>query len=114
MTPREYCAEHHISSTEFINRVREVAPKYHKSTNAMVNNPDYGVTLRQFVVRHMKGKQENRTNPCRIQFRVTQAQKERLTRAMDVMSYATMQDLMTFIVNAFLSNLEKETERRTA
>lgn len=114
MTPREYCAKHHISSTEFINRVREVAPKYHKSTNAMVNNPDYGVMLRPFVVRHIKGKPEHRVNPCRIQFRCTAAQKERLTRAMDVMSYATMQDLMTFVVNAFLDKVESETERRTA
>ncbi len=114
MNPKAYCQEHNIPTREFIAKVKEIAPKYCKSTHCMASNADYGVMLRPVVVRHIKGKPENRRNPYRVQFRVTQAQKERLTRAMDVMSYATMQDLMTFVVNAFLSDLEKETERRTA
>ena len=114
LNPKSYCQEHNIPTREFIAKVKEIAPKYSKETHCMASNPDYGVCLRPVVVRHIKGKPEHRVNPCRIQFRCTAAQKERLTRAMDVMSYATMQDLMTFLVNAFLSGLEKETERRTA
>ena len=114
MNPKSYCQEHNIPTREFIAKAKEIAPKYCKETHCMASNPDYGVCLRPVVVRHIKGKPERRVNPCRIQFRCTAAQKERLTRAMDVMSYATMQDLLTFVVNAFLSDLEKETERRTA
>lgn len=109
MNPRKYCAEHRIKTSEFIRRVQEVAPKYSKSTNSMVNNVDYGVMLRPFVVRYIRGKPENRRNPCRVQFRVTAAQRARLTRAMDVLSCATVQDFMTFVLNGFLERLEKET-----
>ena len=114
MNLRDYCQKNGMTTAEFVERAREVAPKFSKVTFCMCQNREYGVMLRPVVVRHIKGKPENRRNPCRVQFHVTQAQKERLTRAMDVMSYATMQDLMTFVVNAFLSDLENETERRTA
>lgn len=114
MNLRDYCQKNGMSTAEFVERAREVAPKFSKVTFCMCQNREYGVMLRPVVVRHIKGKPEHRKLPCEVHFRVTQAQKERLTRAMDVMSYATMQDLMTFVVNAFLSDLEKETERRTA
>ena len=113
MDLRAWCVKHHKSTAEFCEYIHPIAPKFSKIQFSMVCNRDYGVTLRPSVARYLHGP-ENRRNPCRVQFRVTQAQKERLTRAMDVMSYATMQDLMTFVVNAFLSDLEKETERRSA
>lgn len=110
MQPSELCAKYNLSSREFIERVQEVAPKYSKATNCMANNLEYGVMLRPFVTAHIRGKPENRRLPCRVQFRVTQRQRERLTAAMDVMNYATMQELIAFIVNGFLDKLDDEVD----
>ena len=111
MNPKAYCQEHNMPTALFVARAREVAPKYSKITHSMASNPDYGVVLRPAVARHIRGVVEHRRNPCRVQFRVTQANRARLTAAAAEMGCATMQDLMTRIVTEFLARREKESRR---
>lgn len=110
MTPKEYCQKTGMKSTEFIAKVREIAPKYHKSTNAMVNNPDgYGVALKPFVWRYVRGEQKARKLPRRAQFRCSDELLARLTWAKELLGYSTIQEILHFIVKRFLDELEKET-----
>lgn len=113
MNLREWCIKHHKSTAEFCEYIHPIAPKFSKIQFSMVCNPDYGVTLRPSVAQYLR-EPDTRKTPCRVQFRVTEAQKARLTRAMEVMSCATVQEFMAHVLNMFLDDLDKEEERRTA
>lgn len=98
MNPKDWCAAHDVTTRDFVERVRQIAPKYSKVTHSMASNTDYGVTLSPAVVRHIKGKPENRRLPCRISFRLSEGVMASLTALRDAEGFATNQDYMTHIV----------------
>ena len=114
MNPKAYCITHNIPTTDFIKRVREVAPKYSKSTHRMASNTDYGVMLRPDVARHILGKKENRKLACQLTYRVTEGFRERLTAVKEALNLGTMQEVISFAVNRLVEDIEAEIKNAAA
>lgn len=107
MDLRAWCVKHHKSTAEFCEYIHPIAPKFSKIQFSMVCNRDYGVTLRPSLAQYMR-EPENRVNPCRVQFRVTPAQKERLTQLKELLDVPTIQDVMICVLKVFFAQLDKE------
>ena len=107
MNPKAYCIQHGIATVDFIKKAQTVAPKYSKVTHCMASDPKYGVMLRPSVANHIKGKTERRKNPCRLSFRCAESLLTRFTEARETLGFDTNQQALLFMVNWFLSEMEK-------
>lgn len=108
MNPKIYCIKNGVSSAEFIRRMQTKFPKYSKAAHCMASNPArYGVALTPAASRHVTGRKENRSLPCRVSFRCSPLTLERLTRCRELLGFGTYQETMLFIVTWFLREMEK-------
>lgn len=114
MNPKAYCIAYDIKTADFIEKVREVAPKYSKVTHCMASDSKYGVVLRPCVVRHVRGNKENRTLPCQFTYRTTEGFKARLTAVREALCLGTMQELIGYAVSRLVDEVEADMKKAAA
>lgn len=107
MNPKSYCIQHGVATADFIKKAQAVAPKYSKVTHCMASDPKCGVMLRPEVANHITGKPERRKNPCRLSFRCAEGLLHRFSEAREALGFETNQQALLFMVNWFLSEMEK-------
>ena len=91
MNPKAYCIEKHISTAEFVSKAQEVAPKYTKVQHSMASNPETGVVLAPFVVRHIRGAQPVRKKAYQFTFRMDGNGNDEFNKARDVFGHSKQQ-----------------------
>lgn len=82
--PIDYIIAHELTTNQFIEHMQTVFPKYCKASNSMCNRgEEYGVSLSPKAVRWLTGGKpaENRTKPCRYNFRLLEVDGDLFTRA---------------------------------
>ena len=105
MNPKAYCAEHGISTGEFVKRMQAAgAPKYSKITHCMASNRDYGVTLRTDVARNagVSPRRPNRKNANGIYFRLNDADYAAFLRAMEKNGHGTTQEAGAYAAKRYI------------
>ena len=108
INPKIHCQKNGMETLFFIGKANEVAPLFDSIAFHYCSDPDYGVQLRESVAKHIRGENpDRRKNPNRIQFRCTDDMKQRIIRAMDICSCATIQEIMMLATKMFLYEIEK-------
>lgn len=108
MNPKIWCIKNNVPGPAFIREMQKKYPKYSKAAHSLASRPyETGITLTASAGRYIGGKKENRTLPCRVSFRLSERNRERLTWAKELLSFSTDQALMDYIVAWFLREMEK-------
>lgn len=111
---KQFREERGISQPEAARAIRDFYPGMDKPLLSKVENPDkYGIRLvngaEQALIDAFATtavnvrKPDKRRKPKRIQCRMSQAQYERLQRALNAAGYDTMQDGIEAIINEWLN-----------
>lgn len=88
-------------------------PKAQRAGISLAENSEVsGVTYTAKYKRVFKAlagvKEPKRKKPCGVRLRCTEADRARLTRAMALLDFDTMQDFLEFVVFRFVKDLENE------
>lgn len=104
MNPKAYCLEAGIPTREFVDRAREIAPKYSKVTHSMASDPAYGVTVHPALARYIRGGpvKAKRTKPCKFTFRLQTADSEAFNRAKKVFGHTTDQQAVEYAIGLYI------------
>lgn len=102
MNPKAYCITHGMTTAQFVDAAREVAPKYSKVTHCMASDPAYGVVLRSDVARHIRGKDEHRAKPCKFTFRLKTCDSDEFNSARAIMGHS-IQDATEYAVRLYIA-----------
>ena len=108
MNPKAYCTEHGIKTKDFVTLAREVAPQYDKVVHSIVSNPLRGAVLSPTVARHIRGRPERRTLPCKFTSRVSESDRQAFNAAKEAFGHRTDQEALYYAVQLYIEAAQKE------
>ena len=108
MNPKAYCTEHGIKTKDFVTLAREVAPQYDKVVHSIVSNPLRGAVLSPTVARHIRGRPERRTLPCKFTSRVSESDRQEFNAAKEAFGHRTDQEALYYAVQLYIEVAQKE------
>lgn len=104
MNPKVYCLETGTTTRTFVDRAKEVAPKYSKITHSMASDPAYGVIISPELARYIRGGpvRAKRTKPCKFTFRLDSACCEAFNKAKRAFGHTTDQQAVEYAVGLYI------------